>query len=348
MIMKTLRLLAGACILLTLSGCGLGYYMHLARGQLSLIWGAVPLEEAIERGPLSPEERERLRLIGRVKKFGEETLGLKSTGAYETVYMKSRRNPLYTVSACPKDSLSRITWWFPFVGAMPYIGFFDKESADRKKAELLEQDLDVFVSRANAYSTLGWFNDPVTLNLLDAGPVELAEIILHEMTHTTLYVKGQGEFNEGIAMLVGLVGAARFFEQTHGAAHPLTMEAKRAIEEERRFSRFLDSTLSRLEELYDSPLSYQEKVSRRWAVFSAAVGEFGGLQAELPMHRFARFGSSEINNAYLTALAVYHRRYPLFESFLLSRGGSVKETLDELRRMSADEGSMFTKVQSRL
>jgi predicted aminopeptidase len=231
---------------------------------------------------------------------------------------------------------------------MPYIGFFDMESANKKKGELLEQDLDVIVSKANAYSTLGWFNDPVTLNLLDAGVVDLTEIILHEMTHTTLYIKGQGEFNEGIAMLVGLVGAAQFFEQMYGPAHPRTVEAKAAIEEERKFSLFLDSVLLRLEELYGSSCSYGEKISLREGIFSAALEEFKAIQGGLPMHRYARFGSSGINNAYLMALALYHRRFPLFQAFLLSRKGSIKEMMIALQRMSSEEESMFSRMQSRL
>jgi predicted aminopeptidase len=338
--------MAAAFLLLSLTGCGMGYYMHLAYGQMRLVFGAVPLEEALQDGPLSAEERERLKMVGLVKRFGQEELGLKGTDSYESVYLKSRQNPMYTVSASQKDRLARVTWWFPFVGAMPYIGFFDRESADRKKAELVEQDLDVIVSKASAYSTLGWFDDPVTLNLLDAGPVELAEIILHEMTHTTIYVKGQGEFNEGFAMLVGLIGAERFFRELYGPEHPWAVEAKRAIEEERRFSLFLDALLLRLEDLYNSPLSTGEKLSRREAVFSEAAADFREMKQKLQMRRFARFGSSEINNAYLMALALYHRRFPLFEEFLLSEG-SVEKMLASLRALASEEGEMMDKMRSR-
>lgn len=344
---KLLRLLTAAFILLSLTGCGMGYYMHLAYGQLRLVWDAVPVDEAVQGGPLSPKERERLQLVGMVKKFGEKELGLKSTGSYETIYLKSRRNPLYTVSASPKDRLTRVTWWFPIVGEMPYIGFFDEESANERKSKLLEQDLDVIVSKANAYSTLGWFNDPVTLNLLDSGDVELAQIILHEMTHTTLYVKGQGEFNEGIAMLVGLVGASRFFDQKYGPTHVLSIAAKGAIEEERSFSLFLDSVLKRLEELYGSSLAYEEKLTRREETFSAALKEFSSLKKDHRMQRYGRFGSSGLNNAYLMSLALYHRYFSLFEA-VLSREGSVTNMLATLRRVSDEEGNMLSKMRSRL
>lgn len=339
---------AALFMLFSLTGCGMGYYTHLAFGQLKLILGSVPVEEAVKEGSLSQEEKERLLLVARIKEFGEKQLGLKSTGSYETVYLKSRRNPLYTISASPKDRLSRVTWHFPIVGDMPYLGFFDRESAERKKTELLKQDLDVIVSKADAYSTLGWFKDPVTLNLLEEDSVELAETILHEMTHTTIYLKGQGDFNEGFAMLVGMVGAARFFEQSCGPTHPYTVAGLQAIEDERSFSILLDFVMKRLEGLYDSSLSYQEKLSRRETTFSRAVEEFKGLRRSVHTERYSRFGPSGVNNAYLMSLALYHRRFPLFEAFLLSREGSMKKTLTALQSMAAAEGKMLDKMQSTL
>lgn len=326
----------------------MGYYTHLAFGQLKLILGSVPVEEAVKESSLSQEEKERLLLVAGIKEFGEKQLGLKKTGSYETVYLKSRQNPLYTISASHKDRLSRVTWRFPIVGDMPYLAFFDMKSADRKKAELLKQDLDVMVSKADAYSTLGWFNDPVTLNLLDEDSVGLAETILHEMTHTTIYLKDQGDFNEGFAMLVGMVGAARFFEQRFGPTHPYTAAARQAIENERSFSVFLDFVMKRLEALYDSSLSYEEKLSRREMVFSRAVGEFKGLRRGEQTGRYSHFGPSGVNNAYLMSLALYHRRFPLFEAFLLSQKGSVKETLTTLQSMADAEGTMLDKMQSAL
>ena len=118
-----------------------------------------------------------------------------------------------------------VTWWFPVVGNMPYLGFFDLEKARAEKEKWVQKDLDVIIGRADAYSTLGWFQDPVTRNLLQGSQVDLAETILHEMTHTTLYVKGQGAFNEGLAVLVGKVGTHRFMEKTYGPSHPLTIQA---------------------------------------------------------------------------------------------------------------------------
>ena len=132
------------------SGCRLGYYLHLTAGQLSLLCGAVPVEEALTESTLTPDERDRLLLVARIKEFGETELGLEKTENYQTVYLKSRQNPIYTISASPKDRLTRITWWFPIVGDMPYLGFFDLESAKKERENLLQKDLDVALGRAAA------------------------------------------------------------------------------------------------------------------------------------------------------------------------------------------------------
>ncbi|MBN1102530.1 MAG: aminopeptidase, partial [Deltaproteobacteria bacterium] len=154
-------------LMLATSGCRIGYILHAAAGQFKLLAGAVPVEEALKESALPPDEQERLRLVARIKDFGETELGLKRTENYQTVYLKSRQCPIYTVAASPKDRLTRVTWWFPVVGDMPYLGFFDLESARKEKEKLLRKDLDVSLARADAYSTLGWFKDPVTLNLLE-------------------------------------------------------------------------------------------------------------------------------------------------------------------------------------
>ncbi|MFH1123262.1 MAG: aminopeptidase, partial [Pseudomonadota bacterium] len=191
------RLFAVAAILgllLPLAGCRLTYLFQAAAGQFRLLNNAVPVDQALQGDTLNPIQRERLSLVAKVKAFGEKELGLSKTSNYETVYLRSDQPPIYTVSASPKDRLERITWWFPIVGNMPYLGFFDLEKAKEERKGLIKRDLDVVIGTADAYSTLGWFRDPVTLNLIKGSTADLVETILHEMTHVTLYVAGQGEF----------------------------------------------------------------------------------------------------------------------------------------------------------
>jgi predicted aminopeptidase len=330
------------------TGCRLAYIFHVAAGQFQLLNDSVPIQEALEGNSLEVEYKDRLRLVASIKSFGENELGLKQSRNYQTVHLKSSRHPIYVISACPKDRLVRKTWWFPIVGHVPYLGFFDLKSAKAEKEALTKKDLDVTMGVADAYSTLGWFRDPVTLNLIQGPTVDLVETILHEMTHLTLYIKGQGEFNEGLAVLVGKMGAFLFFEETYGASHPLTIEAQKSIDDERIFSSFLTSLLEDLERLYNSPASYSEKLAKRENVFTRSLEEFKGLKKQLKTHRFSRFGDAELNNAYLMSIGLYHRHFSLFEAAFKKNGDSVKTMMDFFRDLAKDGGDLLKNTQARL
>jgi predicted aminopeptidase len=332
-------------ILILGSGCRLSYLIHAGAGQFRLLYHSMRVEDAIQGDSLSPEQKDRLRLVARIKDFGEKELGLKKTKNYQKVYLKSHHPPIYTVSAAPKDRLIRTTWWFPVIGNMPYLGFFDLESAQAEKGRLLKKNLDVTMGVADAYSTLGWFKDPVTLNLIEGSTVDLVDTILHEMTHTTLYAKGQGEFNEGIAVLVGKVGALLFLERNYGPAHPFTIKAKESIEDERIFSSFLASLLNRLEHVYDSPLPYQQKLTAREEIFLASLEEFNKLKDTLQTGRFTYFGRTGLNNAYLLSVGLYHRHYHLFEAVLRQNGNSFRKTLAVFRTLAREKGDLLEKTR---
>jgi len=343
-----LVLFAALGIIAFSAGCRVGYVMHAATGEFRLLSSAVPVPQALAYPSLTPTQRERLLLVSQIKEFGEKELGLKKTSSYETICMDLNRPPIYTVAAAPKDKLTLKTWWFPVVGRMPYLGFFDIAEAQEEKQRLIQDDLDVFIGRAEAFSTLGWFSDPITLNLIDGSEVDLVEIILHEMTHATLYVKGQGEFNEGLAQIVGKWGAFLFFQKNLGPSHPRTDEAMASIEDERLFSFFLGSVLEELQRLYETALPLEEKLRQREEVFARSLEDFEGLKSGLKTQRFVRFGNAPLNNAYLMAVSLYHRSFPLFEAVLERNGHSVREMLIFFRALSEQKGSLLEKARNRL
>ncbi len=346
--MRITRVLSFFTILALLSSataCRLSYVLHATAGQVRLLNNSIPVEEALKADSLGSEERAHLRLVAQVKAFGENELGLKETKNYQTVYLKSPQPPIYVVAASPKDRLVRKTWWFPILGRMPSLGFFDEKSARAEKERLLEKDLDVILGVADAYSTLGWFQDPVTLNLLEGSTVDLVETILHEMTHTTLYLKDEADFNEGLAVLVGKVGTLQFLEKTFGPSDPLTMEAQKNLEDERIFCSFLASLLQQLEQLYDRPISYQEKLNQREKVFEKSIVRFSGIRNQLQTDRFTHFGSAKMNNAYLLSIGLYHRHFHLFESILKENGGSIKETISFLRQFAKEKGDILKRLR---
>ena len=341
--------LAAAALILSLilfgSGCRMAYIFHAAEGEYDLLSNSVPVEEGLKDKALSAEQKSRLGLVGPVKLFGEKKLGLKKTENYETVYLKSNQNPAYIISASPKDRLSLKTWWFPIVGNMPYLGFFDLEEAKAEKARLVKEDLDVSLGVAGAFSTLGWFKDPVTLSLIEGSTLDMVETILHEMTHTTIYVKGQGNFNEGFANMVGLMGARQFLEGYYGPSHPLTFEAQKTIDDEKVFSYFISNLMDDLESLYNSPLSYQDKLEKREKIFTNALENFERLKGKFKTDRFTYFGRTGLNNAYLMSISLYHRHFLLFEAVYEREGRSVKKTLKYFQTLAKQKGNIIEKVK---
>ncbi len=317
------------------SGCRLSYLLHAGVGQLELVCGAVPIDEVLARRVLSPQQEDLLRIIPRLKRFAVEDLGLTATRSYQSIHLDFHQDPVYLVSAAPKDRLAPVTWWFPVVGRMPYLGFFDLQQARAEEARLAGRDLDVFLSRARAYSTLGWFRDPVTMNLLHESPAAFVETLLHEMTHTTLYLKGEPYFNEGFATLVGKVGACLFLSRLHGPSHPAAREARASLADTRAFSAFIDRLMDRLEHLYEAPLGYDEKTARREELFAEARLEFEALGRTLATGTFSGFAALPWNNARILAVGFYHRHFNLLERVLAEKSGDVRVTLSLLRELAA-------------
>jgi predicted aminopeptidase len=161
------------------------------------------------------------------------------------------------------------------------------------------------------------------------------------MTHTTLYLKGQGEFNEGLAVLVGKVGAYQFMANLYGPTHAFTLDARDAIHDERLFSSYLAGLFQTLEDLYDSDLTYEEKMAGRKQAFDDALREYAGLKSRFKTERFDGFGSAGLNNAYLMSTALYHRHFNLFEAVFEQKDHSMRNTLFFFQELVAENGDLL-------
>ena len=197
------------------SGC---YTIKQGTTFLSYLSRAVPLEELAAMDAPADVAAENLRFVSQVediRRFAIEELGLKDSKNY-TRYVELDRDYLAAiVSASQKDSFTRHEWWFPIVGRMPYKGFFNVEDARRERTRLERGDLDVWIRRVDAFSTLGWFRDPLYSYMKDYPLQELADLIIHELLHATVYLKNQSQFNEELAVFVGVEGARLYLKKPH-------------------------------------------------------------------------------------------------------------------------------------
>jgi predicted aminopeptidase len=251
-------LLAGLALFQT--GC---YVLKQAEGQLHVLLHLRPVEEVLRDPSVPDDTKAKLRRIQDIKQFGERHLGLTPSSNYTRFYDTQGRPITWLVSACRKDRFEPYTWWFPIVGRVPYKGFFRREDALDLALELIEAGYDVTLTPTAAYSTLGYFTDPILSTMLEYPEEQLASLILHELTHGTIFLPGGVDFNESLAGFVGWQGALEFARHTYGADAPEVRRVRQAIElEERRDARARE-LFAKLQELYRSDLPSPRKVELR-------------------------------------------------------------------------------------
>src|SRR4030043_776912 len=209
----------------SLAGCGnLLYLSKLGWHQSSITFHSVPVQEVLENERVDPETKEKIRLVQEVKRYGEKELGLTRTESYSK-YCEVKGPVLHVITASEKDCLQLYHWNFPITGTVTYKSYFTKEGVLKEKRFLEGKGYDTFVQQAGAYSTLGWLKDPIFSSMLQWDEATLANLILHEMTHTSIYFKGQTDFNEQMATFVGNQGAIHFLINKYGGGSQEVVEA---------------------------------------------------------------------------------------------------------------------------
>lgn len=184
---RSLLCFAAAAAATLLAGCNIGYIARGAYEEARILWNRKPIPQVIADPELAPEIRARLETVLAVRDFARDRLGLRVGGAYTTVSPVDKGAIVYVVMAAPRDSLEPYQWWFPIVGAVPYRGYFNEDEAKSLAKEMEEKGYDTMVRPAVAFSSLGFFNDPLLSNLLRLDKVELAGVITHELFHRTYF-----------------------------------------------------------------------------------------------------------------------------------------------------------------
>jgi predicted aminopeptidase len=319
------------------SALGAGYYVRAGWSQARILLAREPIAALLARPDLDPALRERLQLTLAVRAFAADPLGLAVGGSYRTFARVDETATVHVLSAARRDRLEAYHWSYPLVGRLPYRGFFDRDAAEAAGRALARDGLDVEVRSAVAFSTLGWFADPL-LSTAASGPlVEVAETILHELFHATLYVPGAAAFNESAATFAGHRGAIAFFCGGPGAHDARCEEARRAWRRTRARARVLGRFADRLRRLYASgtPRGVRERTRARLARLAAtALVRHGlGTAAEL----------SPPNNARLLGQLLYATRLEDFDR-LAPGDGAVGPALAVLVAAAREARDPFTAV----
>jgi predicted aminopeptidase len=296
-------------VVLALAGCGEPRYLLRAGwSEARLLWSRQPIPELLARPDLAPALRERLELTLAVRDFADDTLHLRVGRSYTTFAEVPSDATVYVVSAARRDRLESYAWRYPLVGALPYRGFFERDAADAAAAALAARELDVEVRPALAFSTLGWFADPLLSTAATEAPVAVAETVLHELWHATLFVPGAAAFNESAATFAGGRGAIAFFCSGPATDAGRCAEARRRWDDTRARGRILGHLAARLRRLYAAAPSLAVRERRRAELAGAAAGALA---------RRGLGGRSELlppNNARLLGELIYVTRLDAFDA----------------------------------
>jgi len=305
---------------LLLAGCeSLAYYGQAVGGQLSLMSRARPVEQVLADPAADRVLKERLGLARQLRDFASRELHLPDNGSYRSYAELGRPYALWNVVAAPEFSLAPVLSCFPVAGCVSYRGYYDRAAAERHASGLRAAGDDVVVFGVPAYSTLGWFDDPLLSTFIRYPEAELARLIFHELAHQLIYAKDDSTFNESFAVAVEREGSRRWLAQQGRAAAPARKD---------EFAALIEETRKMLEALYRARLAPEAMRERKRAALERLrpwLAEIKGLEGQEP------------NNALLAAYATYADLLPAFEKMLAEAGDDLPAFYARVKMLAALE-----------
>ncbi len=271
------------------------------------------------QNPAYPDSiKQKILLVQQIKKFAEDSLGLKKTNNYSTFFDLKAKPILWITTACPVFSLAPYQWQYPFFGNASYKGFFDIEDAKKEAQTLKNKGLNVKISEVEGWSTLGILPDPILSTMLNRSEGELANLIIHELTHSTLYLKNQVELNENFATFIGYQGARKYLQVKFGKNSKQLIEYENVYADRELFIRQLFKGASQLDSLYKS-FNSKQSISERCALKYKQIYQILQSFSSINFHNKKRFSRlSRItklpNNTFFSDYRVYHQRQDNFTS----------------------------------
>lgn len=302
------------------------------------------IADAMADPATSPAFRAQLQLVLAARDYAD-SLGLAAGETYTTFAAVPRDTLLLVLQAAPRDCLCPYTWKWPIVGRMPYKGFFDFRAAHRAQDDFARRGYDTYLRPAPAFSTLGWFNDPLLSTALTGDSVELAATVFHEIAHNSLYVKSATPFNESFAQLVGYRAAEAFFRSRGDTG--LARRAAERWDDEILLGGFYAALTTRLQGLYGRHLDSAAVDSGRAEAGRWAREEMeDSIGPRLRTYRVGRLPDRPVNNARLVGALIYRSHLDWFERYYEEHGADIRATVASLRDLmrGAEGDSAFARL----
>jgi len=317
-----------------ISGCtSIGYFAQAAQGQFSLLYRAKPINSWLTNPEADEKLKEKLRRIQEIRQFAARELGLPNNASYTSYADLNRQFVVWNVVATPELSLVPLKWCFPVAGCVDYRGYYDKHTAQNFADELNKKGMDVRISGVPAYSTLGYFNDPVLSTFIHYSEPELARLIFHELAHQVAYASGDSTFNESFATTIEEIGVSRWL----AARGDHNLIANNGLFQSRRkdFLNLLHTYRFKFEEVYRKPISDDLKRQGKKELIRLIKSDYDLLKQTWDGYAgYDRWFDEPVSNAHFVLIATYHELVPEFKA-LLAEKGNLKDFYREVIDLAA-------------
>ncbi|MBA56174.1 MAG: aminopeptidase [Pseudomonadales bacterium] len=318
-----------------LAGCDASYYWQAVHGHWDLMRHKQPITELLAADSTPTETRQSLTYLLQARQFALEQLALEDNQSYLEYVELERDYVTWNVFATPELSMQNHTWCYPIAGCVSYRGYFAKQDAEHYAEKMQRDGYDVYVGGAGAYSTLGWFADPVLSTFLKRGELSLAALLFHELAHQVLYVQDDSVFNESFASTVESILLQRWVEQQGMQNHWPAYQAAEA-----RHQAFIQMVLANKQqrnELFESDLSDTEKRKQKAALITALKADYEQFKLSWNFSGYDQWFASDLNNAQLSTIATYNELKPGFIRLFTQTDQNLNAFLDACRQLADQE-----------
>jgi predicted aminopeptidase len=298
-----------AAVCFATSSCALPFYWQAIGGQLELLRSRTPIDNLLADPRTDPILRDRLQSVAEIRRFAVDQLELPDNDSYTTYVDIGRPYVVWNVVAADEFSVDPRRWCFPFAGCVAYRGFFERESAERFQARLTRQGLDTYLGGASAYSTLGYFDDPILSTMLGGGEQYIASLVFHELAHQKLYIKDDSEFNEAFATAIEEYGTERWL-QARGNHEALEGYHRRLVYRS-DFAELVLAQQARLTVAFAGAAPAEGKRAAKQQIFDLMRAEYAALKDKWGgTTDYDAWFAQPMNNAVLASVATYRRWLP--------------------------------------
>lgn len=292
-------------ISIVVSGCQIPYLMKNAYEQIHILNKRTSIQNILINENIDKETKRKLTLAIEAKNFAETELQLNPSKNYHSFVHLDRPYVTYVLSASPKWELNHYLWKYPFLGTLPYRGYFNEKNALEEEESLKKENLDTYIRGVTAYSSLGWFDDPIYSSMLSYEDHDFVSTIIHELVHSTIYIKSEADFNERLATFISNIGTEIFYLKKEGPQSLSVKKIRNENEDEKIFSKFISKEINDLEGWYKtnkSPPDFLKRESR----LTHIVEQFKKyIWPQLKTNKYEYFKSIKLNNAKLLIYKTY-------------------------------------------